>query len=77
MWLLLGSFNALMLLGVPVALALAGSSLLYIGATGTVPDLVLVLVLVLVLRMIAGVGLMLLTLAAAVARTRHRRMRRA
>ena len=75
MWLLLGSFNALMLLGVPVALALAGSSLLYIGATGTVPDLVLVLVLV--LRMIAGVGLMLLTLAAAVARTRHRRMRRA
>ena len=73
MWLLLGSFNALMLLGVPVALALAGSSLLYIGATGTVPDLVLVLVL----RMIAGVGLMLLTLAAAVARTRHRRMRRA
>ncbi|MFM1988987.1 MAG: hypothetical protein RJA99_1944 [Pseudomonadota bacterium] len=49
MWVLLGSFIVLMLLGVPVALALAGSSLLYIVATGTVPDFVLVH------RMIAGV----------------------
>ena len=49
MWLLLGSFLVLMMLGVPVALALAGSSLLYIVATGTVPDFVLVH------RMIAGV----------------------
>jgi len=49
MWLLLGSFIALMMLGVPVALSLAGSSLLYIVVTGTVPDFVLVH------RMIAGV----------------------
>ena len=49
MWLLLGSFLALMILGVPVALSLALSSLLYIVATGTAPDFVLVH------RMIAGV----------------------
>lgn len=49
MWLLLGSFVALMLLGVPVALSLAVSSLLYIVSTGTAPDFVLVH------RMIAGI----------------------
>jgi TRAP-type C4-dicarboxylate transport system permease large subunit len=49
MWLLLGSFVALMILGVPVALSLAVSSLLYIIATGTAPDFVLVH------RMIAGI----------------------
>ena len=49
MWLLLGSFLALMVLGVPVALSLALASLLYIIATGTAPDFVLVH------RMIAGI----------------------
>jgi TRAP-type C4-dicarboxylate transport system permease large subunit len=39
MLLLIGSFVALMILGVPVAVALAGASLLYIAFTGTVPDL--------------------------------------
>ncbi|MFO0294646.1 MAG: TRAP transporter large permease [Rhodospirillales bacterium] len=39
MLLLIGSFVALMILGVPVAVALAGASLLYIALTGTVPDL--------------------------------------
>ncbi len=42
MWVLLGSSIAFMLLGVPVALALAGSSLLYIVMTGTAPGFVLV-----------------------------------
>ena len=39
MLLLIGSFLALMMLGVPVAVALAGASILYIAAAGTVPDL--------------------------------------
>ena len=38
MWILLGSFLGLMVLGVPVALSMAGASLVYILATGTVPD---------------------------------------
>jgi hypothetical protein len=49
MLILLGSFLALMLLGVPVALALAVSSLLFILVTGTVPDVIVAQ------RMIAGV----------------------
>lgn len=49
MWLLIGSFLGLMLIGVPVALALAGASLLYILVTGTAPDVVIAQ------RMIAGV----------------------
>lgn len=49
MWLLLGSFVALMLLGLPVALAMIGSSLLYLLISGTVPDLVVAQ------RMIAGI----------------------
>ncbi|MBA4789755.1 MAG: TRAP transporter large permease [Rhizobiales bacterium] len=49
MWLLIGSFLGLMLIGVPVALALAGASLLYIVVTGTAPDVVIAQ------RMIAGV----------------------
>ena len=49
MLILLGSFLALMLLGVPVALAMAVSSLLFILATGTVPDVIVAQ------RMIAGV----------------------
>src|SRR3954467_990165 len=49
MALLVGSFLALMLLGLPVALAMAVSSLIYILATGIAPDVVLAQ------RMIAGV----------------------
>jgi TRAP-type C4-dicarboxylate transport system permease large subunit len=49
MLILLGSFLVLMVLGLPVALAMAVSSLLYILATGVAPDVVLAQ------RMIAGV----------------------
>src|SRR5688572_19667403 len=49
MLILIGSFLALMLLGLPVAIAMAVSSLIYILATGTAPDVVLAQ------RMIAGV----------------------
>ena len=49
MLILLGSFLALMILGLPVALAMAVSSLLYILVTGVAPDVVLAQ------RMIAGV----------------------
>jgi TRAP-type C4-dicarboxylate transport system permease large subunit len=49
MLLLLGSFLALMIVGLPVALAMAGSSLLYILVTGMVPDVIVAQ------RMIAGV----------------------
>ncbi|TCT02970.1 TRAP transporter large permease [Aquabacter spiritensis] len=49
MWILIGGFLGLMLIGVPVALALAGASLLYILVTGTAPDVVIAQ------RMIAGV----------------------
>ena len=49
MLLLLGSFLALMLIGLPVALAMAVSSLLYILWSGTVPDVIVAQ------RMIAGV----------------------
>ena len=38
MLILLGSFLALMLCGLPVALAMAVSSLVYILATGIAPD---------------------------------------
>jgi tripartite ATP-independent transporter DctM subunit len=47
--LLLLSFTGLLLIGVPVAIALGGSSLLYVMLSGTAPDLVVVH------RMIAGV----------------------
>ena len=49
MWLLIGAFLLLMVCGVPVAIAMAGSSLLYILVTGSVPDVVIAQ------RMIAGV----------------------
>ena len=49
MLLLTGSFVALMLIGVPVAVAMAGASLLYILVSGTAPDLILAQ------RMIAGI----------------------
>ena len=49
MLILLGSFLALMILGLPVALAMAVSSLVYILVTGIAPDVVLAQ------RMIAGV----------------------
>ncbi len=49
MLLLLGGFLTLMLLGLPVALAMAGSSLLYILVSGVTPDVTLAQ------RMIAGV----------------------
>ncbi|MEP9353657.1 TRAP transporter large permease [Xanthobacter sp. KR7-65] len=49
MWLLIGAFLFLMVCGVPVAIAMAGSSLLYIVITGSVPDVVIAQ------RMIAGV----------------------
>ena len=49
MLILLGSFLVLMILGLPVALAMAVSSLLYILVTGVAPDVVLAQ------RMIAGV----------------------
>jgi TRAP-type C4-dicarboxylate transport system permease large subunit len=39
---LLGSFLVLMATGLPVALAMAGASLLYVMATGTVPDYVVI-----------------------------------
>jgi TRAP-type C4-dicarboxylate transport system permease large subunit len=49
MLILLGSFVALMLLGLPVAFAMASASLLYIMVTGIAPDVVLAH------RMVAGV----------------------
>lgn len=49
MWLLIGAFLLLMVCGVPVAIAMAGSSLLYIIVSGSVPDVVIAQ------RMIAGV----------------------
>jgi TRAP-type C4-dicarboxylate transport system permease large subunit len=49
MFILIGSFLALMLCGVPVAVAMAGGSLLYILVSGSVPDMVLAQ------RMIAGI----------------------
>ena len=49
MWILIGSFLGLMIIGVPVALSLAGASLLYIVISGTAPDVVIAQ------RMIAGV----------------------
>ena len=49
MLILLGSFLALMILGLPVAIAMAVSSLLYLLVTGVAPDVVLAQ------RMIAGV----------------------
>ncbi len=49
MWLLIGAFLSLMLFGVPVAISMAVSSLLYIAVSGTVPDVVVAQ------RMIAGV----------------------
>jgi TRAP-type C4-dicarboxylate transport system permease large subunit len=49
MWILIGSFLALMILGLPVALSMAVASLLYILISGTVPDVILAQ------RMIAGI----------------------
>src|SRR5215204_1852188 len=49
MLILIGSFLALMLLGLPVALAMAVSSLVYILASGTAPDVIVAQ------RMIAGI----------------------
>ena len=49
MFLLVGSFLALMIFGLPVAVAMVGASLLYIVASGTVPDMVLAQ------RMIVGI----------------------
>lgn len=49
MLILLGSFLGLMILGVPVAISMAVASLVFIVATGTVPDVILAQ------RMIAGV----------------------
>jgi len=49
MFLLVGSFLALMIFGLPVAVAMVGASLLYILASGTVPDMVLAQ------RMIVGI----------------------
>lgn len=49
MWLLIGAFLLLMVCGVPVAIAMAGSSLIYIVVSGSVPDVVIAQ------RMIAGV----------------------
>ena len=49
MGILIGSFLALMLLGLPVALAMIAASLLYILATGSVPNVIVAQ------RMIAGV----------------------
>src|SRR5215212_4456569 len=49
MLILLGSFLALMIIGLPVAFAMAGASLLYILLSGSVPDIVVAQ------RMIAGV----------------------
>ncbi len=49
MLILIGSFLALMLIGVPVAVAMAGASLLFIAVSGSVPDIVVAQ------RMIAGI----------------------
>ena len=49
MLILIGSFLVLMILGLPVALSMAVASLLYILASGTVPDVIVAQ------RMIAGV----------------------
>jgi TRAP-type C4-dicarboxylate transport system permease large subunit len=49
MWILIGSFLALLLVGLPVALAMVVASLLYILVSGSVPDVVVAQ------RMIAGV----------------------
>src|ERR687893_2354624 len=49
MLILIGSFLVLMILGVPVAISMAVASLLYILATGMVPDVIVAQ------RMIAGV----------------------
>src|SRR4051812_2473669 len=49
MGILIGSFLGLMLLGLPVAISMATASLVYILATGTVPDVIVAQ------RMIAGV----------------------
>jgi TRAP-type mannitol/chloroaromatic compound transport system permease large subunit len=49
MWLLIFGFLALMICGVPVAFAMLIASLVYILASGTIPDFVVVH------RMIAGV----------------------
>jgi tripartite ATP-independent transporter DctM subunit len=49
MLILVGSFLALMLIGVPVAVAMAGASLLFIAVSGSVPDIVVAQ------RMIAGI----------------------
>ena len=49
MWILIGGFLVLMILGLPVALSMAVASLLYILVSGTVPDVILAQ------RMIAGV----------------------
>ena len=49
MTLLLSSFVILMLLGLPVAIAMAGSSLLFLVVSGTIPDVVVAQ------RMIAGI----------------------
>jgi TRAP-type C4-dicarboxylate transport system permease large subunit len=49
MFLLIASFLGLMVCGVPVAVAMAGGSLVYLLVSGTVPDLVLAQ------RMIAGI----------------------
>src|SRR3954447_64422 len=49
MLILIGSFLVAMILGVPVALSMVGASLIYIVATGSVPDVIVAQ------RMIAGV----------------------
>jgi TRAP-type C4-dicarboxylate transport system permease large subunit len=49
MWILIGAFLVLMIVGLPVALAMAVASLVYILVSGTAPDVVLAQ------RMIAGV----------------------
>ena len=49
MALLIGGFLALMLFGLPVAVAMAGASLLYVLISGSVPDVVVAQ------RMIAGI----------------------
>jgi TRAP-type C4-dicarboxylate transport system permease large subunit len=49
MLILVGSFLALMICGVPVAVAMAGASLLFIAVSGSVPDIVVAQ------RMIAGI----------------------
>ena len=49
MALLIGGFLLLMLCGVPVAVAMAGASLLYVLVSGTVPDVVVAQ------RMISGI----------------------